>query len=176
VLKFHAPTPPAFGPIPPYTNVSPSRIGLTAEPGASVVVQGAGMVTGTADAHGAIELAIPLTPNAPTRLEAWAIGRGGDGLASGAVEATIVHDDVAPTLDWPSPVSGTAAGVAVAIRLRAVDGGSGVSSITVTVAGGPLSVTSTPSLPARSVTATAEWDGAHVTDGAHTVTVNGDRQ
>jgi sugar lactone lactonase YvrE len=171
VLEFHAPQPPAFGALPPYTNVSPLRIGLTAEPGASVVVEGAGTVTATADAHGAIDLAVPLTPNAATRLEARAIGRGGDGLASRAVEATIVHDDVAPTVDWPSPVSGTAAAVGVAIRLRAVDAGSGVASITVTVDGRPISVTSTPSLPARSVTAAAEWDGAHVTDGTHTVTV-----
>jgi RHS repeat-associated protein len=171
VIKLHAPAPPVFGAIPPFTNASSVRVGLIAEPGAAVVVEGASTVTGTANAHGAIELAVPLTPNTATRLVARAIGRGGDGLTSRAVEATIVHDSVAPTIDWPSPVTGTAAGVAVAIRFRAADAGSGVSSIMVTVDGRPLSVTSTPSLPARLVTATAEWDDTHVTDGVHTVTV-----
>ena len=171
VLKFHAPKPPVFGPIPPYTNVSPLRVALTAEPGATVVVEGAGTVAGTADARGSVGLAVPLTENAPTTLDAWVIGRDGDGLASRAVEAAVIHDNVAPTLDWSSPVSGAAAGVSVAIRLRANDAVSGVATITVTVDGRPLNVTSTPSLPARSVTATAAWDGAQVTGGAHTVKV-----
>ncbi|HMH50631.1 MAG TPA: DUF6531 domain-containing protein, partial [Candidatus Acidoferrum sp.] len=169
VLKFHAPKPPVFGAIPPYTNVSPLSIALTAEPGAAVVVEGASTVAGTADAQGAVDLAAPLTANAPTTLEARAIGRGGDGLVSRAAEATVVHDNVAPALDWPSPVPGGQTGATIAIRLRADDAVSGVASITVTVDGRPVSVTSTPSLPARSVTASATWDGA--TDGVHTLSV-----
>lgn len=57
------------------------------------------------------------------------------------------------------------------IRVRVVDALSGVSSINVTGDGRPVIVNATPSLPAKSVTATEEWDGAHVTEGAHTVSV-----
>ena len=113
-------------------------------------------------AQGSIHLAVPLTLNAPATLEAWAIGHGGDGLASVSARATVVHDNVAPTLDWPAPVSSTAAGVSVAIRVRADDAVSGVATVTVTVDGRPLSVTSTPSPPARAVTATATWDAVQV--------------
>ena len=171
VLKFHAPAAPVFGAMPPYANVSPLSVVLTIEPGADVVVEGASPVSGTADRAGIVELTVPLLSNAITRLEAWAIGRTGDGLTSRAAETTVLHDSVAPTLDWPSPVSGIAAGVSVAIRARAADAGSGVATMTVTVDGRALETALMPSAPAASVTATATWDGARVTDGVHTVSV-----
>lgn len=171
ILKFHAPAAPLFGATPPYTNVSPLSVVVTTEPGAEVVVEGASSVSGTADSAGLVDLTVSLISNGVTRLEVWSTGRGGDGLASRSADATVVHDSVAPTLDWSAPVSGTAAGVSVAIRARAADAGSGVATLTVTVDGRALETTLSPSLPAASVTATATWDGREITDGVHTVTV-----
>src|SRR5206468_11576604 len=105
-------------------------------------------------------LAIPLTLNGATTLEAWTNGRGGDGLASRSAETVVVHDDVAPSVDVQWPIPGASAGVAMAIRTRADDAGSGVAEITASVDGRALATTVTPSLPGTSITATATWDGA----------------
>jgi len=168
VLKFHAPAPPAFAATSPYTNGSPLTVALTTEPGADVVVEGAGVVTGTAGAQGTIALPVPLNSEAATTLEVWAIGRAGDGLASRSAETTVVHDSIAPAIDVQVPVPGS---VAAVIRARADDAGSGVATITLSLDGRVLAAALTPSPPASSVTATATTDGVRVTDGVHTVSV-----
>jgi hypothetical protein len=104
VLEFHPPGVAGLRRWVAIYDISPLSVAPTSEPGAEVVVKGASPVSGTVDGQRMIALAVPLIPDTATTLEAWTIGRGGEGLGSPSAATTVVHDGVA--IDLQSPVPG----------------------------------------------------------------------
>src|SRR2546428_14151879 len=80
----------------------------------------------------------------------------------------IVHDDIPPTLAFPTPAAGSYARLDVSVTAQAGDGGSGVATLALSVDGRPLSSTVAPPLPTPSAPAGATWSTTTVPDGAHT--------
>src|SRR3989441_10837168 len=81
----------------------------------------------------------------------------------------IVHDDIPPTLAFPTPAAGSYARLDVSVKAQAGDGGSGVATLALSVDGRPLSSTVAPPLPTPSAAAAATWSTTTVPDGAHTL-------
>ncbi|MBI4253798.1 MAG: IPT/TIG domain-containing protein, partial [Candidatus Rokubacteria bacterium] len=171
VLRFQAPPAPALT-SPTVTNQTPYALTGTTAPGARVDVflneapTAVATVTATTDAFSA---PITLAPNSTNTLHVFATTHGGKGLTSLPTEATVTHDDQAPTLAFQAPPAGAYVRGLVAVQAQASDVGTEVASLALTVDGQTLGATVTPPLPAATATATATWDTTTVADGSHTL-------
>ena len=171
LLKFRPPPAPTLT-APALTDHSPLTITGTADPGARVdlfVGAATTAVTAIADRAGVFAASLTLTLNHANLLAAFATTHAGDGLTSRPAEATIVHDSIAPTLEFQAPRAGSHVRLGVDLRARASDTGSGISSLALTVGGRSLPGTVDPPLPAPSATAAATWPTSAVPDGSHTL-------
>ncbi len=173
VLRFLAPPVPAVS-APGFTNRSPLSVTGRTDPKAVVdlfVNQAAAPVSVIADATGAFTAQLALAPNARNALEVFATAHGGDGLTSPPAEPTIVHDSIAPSLNFQAPPAGAHVRRTVSIQAQASDGGSGVATLALTLDGQTLPSTVVPVLPAPSATASVMWLTTAVADGSHTLGV-----
>jgi RHS repeat-associated protein len=174
VLRFRAPPPPVLVTPPGFTRDLPLAVTGATEPGARVALvvnEAPSAIVGVSDETGAFSLVTPLAPNAPNTLEVFATASLGAGLSSPPATATVVHDDVSPSVAVLQPGSGGWLRQTVAVEIKAADGGSGVAALTASVAGHPLTPSLSPALPAPTTTATSTWDTRGVIDGAQTLTV-----
>ncbi|PYN96669.1 MAG: hypothetical protein DMD91_20675, partial [Candidatus Rokuibacteriota bacterium] len=171
VLRFLAPGAPTLS-TPGFTNQSPLTITGETEANAEADLflnETTTPVTVTADQAGAFTAQLTLTLNHANKVEAFVTSHAGDGLTGAPAEATIVHDDVAPSLSFLAPPAGAYVRQLVNVQARAADAGSGVNAITLTVDGHSLVATLVPTPPAASVTATAIWNTTTFGDGGHTL-------
>ena len=171
LLEFRAPSALTLR-APAFTNRSPVTVSGTTTPGARVdlFLNGAtAPATVTADAIGGFTASITLTPNSTNTVVVYATAGAGNGLSSPPAEAMIVHDDIPPTLAFPTPAAGSYARLDVSVKAQAGDGGSGVATLALSVDGRPLSSTVAPPLPTPSAAAGATWSTTTVPDGAHTL-------
>ena len=171
LLKFRAPPAPTLT-APAFADRSPLTITGAANPGARVdlyVDAATTPATVIADEAGVFAASLTLAPNHANFLMAFASTHVGDGLTSGAAEATIVHDSVAPTLDFQAPPRGSHVRLNVSLQAQARDSGSSVAALVLSVGGRSLSSTVDPSLPAPGATATAMWLTSAMPDGSHTL-------
>src|SRR3989449_965908 len=162
LLEFRAPSALTLR-APAFTNQSPVTVSGTTTPGARVdlFLNGAtAPATVTADAIGGFTASITLTPNSTNTVVVYATAGAGNGLSSPPAEAMIVHDDIPPTLAFPTQAAGSYARLDVSVKAQAGDGGSGVATLALSVDGRPLSSTVAPPLPTPS--AAAEIGRAHV--------------
>jgi RHS repeat-associated protein len=176
VLRFRAPPPPALEALPPFTSLSPFTVRGTTEAGARVDLF-AGSPTPppavTADAVGKFAIALPLASNVANAFEVTATARNGDGLASPAAEASIVHDGLGASIVFQAPPAAGFVRQTVTVRVQATDGNSGVAGLTLSADARPLSAMLAPTPPAAVVTATAAWDTSAAADGTHTLAAVG---
>src|SRR5436309_2234715 len=171
LLEFRAPSALTLR-APAFTNRSPVTVSGTTSPGARVdlFLNGAtAPATVTADAIGGFTALITLTANSTNTVVVYATAGAGNGLSSPPAEAMIVHDDIPPTLAFPTPAAGSYARLDVSVKAQAGDGGSGVATLALSVDGRPLSSTVAPPLPTPSAAAAATWSTTTVPDGAHTL-------
>src|SRR2546425_482636 len=171
LLEFRAPSALTLR-APAFTNRSPVTVSGTTSPGARVdlFLNGAtAPATVTADAIGGFTASITLTPNSTNIVVVYATAGAGNGLSSSPAQAMIVHDDIPPTLAFPTPAAGSYARLDVSVKAQAGDGGSGVATLALSVDGRPLSSTVAPPLPTPSAAAGATWSTTTVPDGAHTL-------
>jgi sugar lactone lactonase YvrE len=169
VLRFLAPAPPALTGLPRFTNRTPLALSGTTLPNARIDVLTDTLpvpIASLAGASGGFTTSIPLSVNAETDLDVFATAARGDGLTSAATEASVIHDSSGPALVLQSPAAGFVRGSAQ-VRAQASDGGSQLSSLTLTAAGQPLNSTVAPPLPAEATIATAAWPTTRVADGTH---------
>jgi sugar lactone lactonase YvrE len=172
VMRFLAPTAPAVDPGPAFVSRPLATISGSTAPTARVDVfraDGAVTIATTSTATGRFSTAIPVTPNAENRLEVFATGERGNGLASAPAEAIVQHDARAPGLALQTPPAGAVVRDRVQVRAHASDVGSGLAVLGVRAAGGGLEGTVVPSLPSPAATVTTAWDTASVPDGAQTL-------
>ncbi len=170
VLKFRAPAPPSLE-APPVTSQSALTVAGTAAPGARVDVfvnDTARPATAVADSTGRFSAPVALAPNAPNALEAVATSRGGLGLTSAPAEATVLHDAVPPALSFQAPPAGAHVRGTVGVQAQAADADR-VATLSLTIAGQPLSAGLTPEPPAPTVSAVAVWPTAERGDGPLTL-------
>src|SRR5439155_478209 len=171
LLKFRAPSAPTLR-APVFTNHLPLTMTGAADPGARIDVfvdTTTPPVAAIADEAGVFGVSLTLAPDHANSFAAFATTHAGDGLTSYAAEGTIVHDGVAPTLDFRAPRDGSYVRLGVALQVNASDGGSGVGSLVLIVGGRPLTSTVDPPLPAPDAKATATWLTSTVSDGLHTL-------
>src|SRR3989442_113187 len=127
LLEFRAPSALTLR-APAFTNRSPVTVSGTTTPGARVdlFLNGAtAPATVTADAIGGFTASITLTPNSTNTVVVYATAGAGNGLSSPPAEAMIVHDDIPPTLAFPTPAAGSYARLDLSVKAQAGDGGSG---------------------------------------------------
>lgn len=122
--------------VPEYSNQSQVVVEGTAEAGATVQVeQGSASAEGTADASGAYSISIGLQPNASNTITATARDRAGNEGPSAS--ATVIHDDVPPSMTITDPDDGSvtpAPPSSFPIALEYSDGGSGIDTETLQLA------------------------------------------
>jgi sugar lactone lactonase YvrE len=172
VLRFRAPPAPSFTGLPAFTNQSPLTLTGTAEPSARVdlFINESPSPLATTAAGGTFSLAVPLAVNATNEFEASATSHGGRGLTGPAATATILHDGLAPDVVFLRPATRAHVRQTVEVQAQALDGGSGVATLTLTAGGQPLPAGLSPVLlPAPSATAIASWETSHLTDGLYTL-------
>jgi len=175
LLRFRAPAPPELHP-PAFTNRSPVVVPGTAEAGSRVSAHrleepGTMLATAMAGApSGSFTLRIPLVTNAENHLILVTTGAGGLGLTSARVDASIVHDDVPPSLRILQPLGGAFVRQVATLVARATDGGSGVASVVFTL-DGQLLGTLPNSDPLQVFTASLAFDSTRVADGVHTLAI-----
>jgi hypothetical protein len=133
VIRFRAPARPALRlPESGATNRDAFPLEGTAEVGAVVTVSGGREPVRTpVDARGGFTVLVSLSHNQANALEAVAVAGGGDGLASAPARATLVHDDVAPTLSAAVDPQPNAAGwnrTDAKVAFDCSDQGSGIAS------------------------------------------------
>ena len=171
VLRFLASPAPTLS-LPAFTNQSPLTVTGTTEPNAEVELflnDATTPTTVTSGGTGAFTAELALTLNQSNTLEVFATAHAGDGLTGPPADATIVHDNVPPSLNFQAPPAGTYVRNGVSVQAQATDTGSGVNTLALTVDGLPLGAGVAPPLPAPSATATATWVTTSVPDGAHTL-------
>ena len=171
VLRFVAPAPPTLTGVPRFTNRTPLGISGMTVPNARIDVLTDTLpvpIASLAGASGAFTTSIPLAVNAETDLDVFATAARGDGLTSAATETSVIHDSSGPALALQSPPAGFVRGT-VQVRAEASDGGSQLSSMTLSAEGQALSTSVAPALPATAATATAAWASTAVADGTHTI-------
>src|SRR5438034_1058873 len=164
LLKFRAPPAPTLT-APAFADRSPLTITGAANPGARVdlyVDAATTPATVIADEAGVFAASLTLAPNHANFLMAFASTHVGDGLTSGAAEATIVHDSVAPTLDFQAPPRGSHVRLNVSLQAQARDSGSSVAALVLSVGGRSLSSTVDPSLPEPGATLRGLAPGGHL--------------
>jgi len=175
VLRFRAPAAPTLVGVGPFTRQSPLDVSGTTEPGARVdlfVNDAAAPVTGMSNATGAFTLSVPLAVNAENHLEVFATGRAGDALTSAPAETSVRHDDVAPSVVFQAPPPGTFVRGIVSVQARATDSGSQVASLSLLVPGSTAAGNVVPAPPAATVTASATWNTAGVSDSSQRLTAS----
>ena len=132
VLRFLAPRPPTLT-APGFTNHSSLVVMGTTLAGARVdlfVNDALTPTTVTADSAGRFSASNTLTPNVSNTLEAFATSHGGHGLTSRPAEASVVHDDIRPTVTFVPPTANAYVRQTVTVQAQATDTGSGVATFT----------------------------------------------
>src|SRR2546422_1382482 len=171
LLEFRAPSALTLR-APAFTNRSPVTVSGTTSPGARVdlFLNGAtAPAIVTADAIGGFTASITLTANSTNTVVVYATAGAGNGLSSPPAQAMILHDEIPPTLAFPTPAAGSYARLDVSVKAQAGDGGSGVATLALSVDGRPLRSTVAPPPPTPSAAAGATWSTTTVPDGAHTL-------
>src|SRR5256886_1402734 len=174
LIRFRAPPAPTLTGLSEFIQHSPLTVTVTTEAQARVDLllnDGATAFTTVHTGTGTFTLSVPLALDAANTLEVFtlevfATARGGNGLTSAAVEATVKHDDVAPDLLFLAPSALAHVRQSVMIQAEATDGGSGIAALTLSAGSQPLTAPLAPTPPAPTVRARAPWDTTAVADGA----------
>jgi hypothetical protein len=172
ILRFRAPSAPAINTLPGFTAQSSLTLTGTAEPSARLdafVNEAETSTAGIVGTGGAFSISVPLDTNQANEIEIFATGQGGAGLTSSAATATLVHDNLRPTIDFTAPAAAAYIRGQVDVTIQAADTGSDVRAVTLTAAGRGLTPTLTPALPAPLASGVAAWDTTATDDGAQPI-------
>ena len=175
ILRFVAPAGPALGGLPGFTKQAAVTLAGVTDPYARVdafVNDGDIPFTMAATAAGEFVLTITAAANTPNRVEVLATAARGRGLTGAPSHIGFVHDSIAPSVVVQAPPASAFVRGTVEVRADAADGGAGLATLGVAVAGHALAATVAPPLPAPASSALATWSTAGVADGAHTLTAH----
>jgi sugar lactone lactonase YvrE len=172
IVRFLAPRPPQFDPLPAWTREPGLTLSGRAEPEARVeAVAGETVSHAFAGPSGVFALPVVLTREATNRFDVRALGHDGAGLASPAVAVGIVHDATPPALVLDSPPTGATVRGTVDLRATAADPGSGIAALEVLVNDRPVASAVAPPLPAPQAVLGGSWLSAAEPDGIHALAV-----
>ena len=164
IYKFIAPSPPLVEPVSSPTNRPIQVIKGTAEQEALVTITGGtSPINGLADKTGAFSLEVTLNKNQENHLKIYATGASGNGLTSAPSKATILHDDIPPSVIILSPAHGGSVSGPITVFIDANDDLSGMDRVELLV-NGFLRATAT-STPYKFL-----FDTTPLSDGPNTLT------